>query len=112
MRKLIESDLASFPSPIIRAMSSLDISKFSEQDIELLVIETDESRAGICDGLQFLGDTLTTFANNNVVEFTAESLHQLGRWLSATSTLLPMLIDLQQQADAESQRRSAQAGIN
>lgn len=47
-----------------------------------------------------MGDSLITFADNNVNEFTPESLCQLGHGLTAISLLIPALADMQKRAQA------------
>ncbi|EMZ5840133.1 hypothetical protein ACR3CL_004324, partial [Yersinia enterocolitica] len=49
-------------------------------------------------GLNFIGDTFVTFADNDVLDFSAESLCQLGHCLASISILLPALTQLQTSA--------------
>ncbi|MFP1824526.1 hypothetical protein [Lonsdalea quercina] len=62
------------------------------------------TRAGLCHCLNFIGDTLVTFADNKVHEFTPASLCQLGHSLISVSLLIPALADLQQRAEASTRR--------
>ncbi|QXF34735.1 hypothetical protein CE143_17355 [Photorhabdus luminescens] len=94
-----------FYSDMANAMSRLEMTNMSEQAIEQLEEVCEANSAGICHGLHFLGDTLVTFAMNDVVEFTPESLCQLGHCLVAISSLLPMLFTLYQKANQEAQLR-------
>ncbi|ETS32820.1 MULTISPECIES: hypothetical protein [Photorhabdus] len=102
----IENYCDIFYSDMANVVSVLDTADMSEQDIELLEEACEANSAGLCHGLHFLGDTLITFAANDVVEFTPESLCQLGHCLVAISSLLPMLFTLYQKTNKETQLRS------
>lgn len=101
-----ESHWDIFYSDMANAVSGLDMTNMSEQTIEQLGEACEANSAGICHGLNFIGDTLVTFAMNNVVEFTPESLCQLGHCLAAISSLLPMLFTLHEKASGEYHRRT------
>lgn len=51
----------------------------------------DESRAGLCHCLHFLGEMLS---KEQAEEFTPENLHHIGHTLSSISQLVPALTDL------------------
>ncbi|EPB9509933.1 hypothetical protein ACRUXF_004328, partial [Yersinia enterocolitica] len=60
-----------------------------------------ECYAGLLHGLNFIGDTFVTFADNDVLDFSAESLCQLGHCLASISILVPALIQLQASASTK-----------
>lgn len=53
-----------------------------------------EAQAGLCHCLTFIGDTMISFAQNNVHEFTPESLCQLGHGVGSIGRLVPALEEL------------------
>ena len=73
----------------------LDISHFNSHETYQLAENCENSIAGLCHGLHFLGKTFITFAENAALEFSPESLCQLGHGLRATANLLPALLELQ-----------------
>lgn len=79
----------------------LGISHFSPEETYQLAESCENSIAGLCHGLHFLGKTFITFAENATLEFSPESLCQLGHGLSATATLLPALYELQLTAERQ-----------
>ncbi|HDL8469703.1 TPA: hypothetical protein PXR37_001648 [Yersinia enterocolitica] len=72
----------------------LDMSHLSADDTLELANSSEECYAGLLHGLNFIGDTFVTFADNEVLDFSAESLCQLGHCLASISVLLPALIQL------------------
>jgi hypothetical protein len=79
----------------------LDISHFNSQETYQLAENCENSIAGLCHGLHFLGKTFITFAENATLEFSPESLCQLGHGLRATANLLPALLELQLTAERQ-----------
>ncbi|HGM6910076.1 hypothetical protein [Serratia marcescens] len=71
-------------------LSSIDESKCTQ-----VAEYCSETRAELCHSLNFLGDALITFADNDVCESTPESLCQLEHELTAISLHLSMLTDMQ-----------------
>jgi hypothetical protein len=79
----------------------LDISHLNSQETLQLAEKCENSIAGLCHGLHFLGKTFITFAENDELEFSPESLCQLGHGLRATATVLPALYELQLTAERQ-----------
>ncbi|ELY9432779.1 hypothetical protein SPD65_003285 [Salmonella enterica] len=96
---LPETNLLS--SELADAIRKLDISHLNADDTLQLANSSEECCAGLCHGLHFLGKTFVSFADSNVLEFSPESLCQLGHGLSATALLIPALIQLQKSADRQ-----------
>jgi len=74
----------------------LDLSQLSAEETFQLANGCEEHIAGLCHGLHFLGKTFVSFAGSNVLEFSRESLCQLGHGLKSAATLLPALMELHQ----------------
>lgn len=91
------------------ALSQLDFSNMEAYSRSLITEYCDETRAGLCHCLHFIGDSLVTFADNNVKEFTPESLCQLGHGLNAISLLIPALADMAKQATNQPNNALSQA---
>lgn len=79
----------------------LDISHFGPEETMELAENCENCLVGLCHGLHFLGKTFITFAENDAVEFSPESLCQLGHGLSATARLIPALAELQLTAERQ-----------
>ncbi|NUL35993.1 hypothetical protein [Kosakonia sacchari] len=77
----------------------LDTSNLSEEEMLQLANGCEDHIAGLCHGLHFLGKTFVSFADSDVLEFSRESLCQLGHGLKATATLLPALMELHQMTE-------------
>lgn len=90
--------LASELRDIFRKM---DISQLSEEETLELSHSCEDCIAGLCHGLRFVGKTLVSFADNNMLEFSPETFCHLGHGLRATATLLPALIELHQSAERQ-----------
>ncbi|KTL59737.1 hypothetical protein AA106_15850 [Photorhabdus laumondii subsp. laumondii] len=88
------------------AIASLDFSCISDTVLCQLIESSKENTMGMCHGVTFLGDSMLSFASNNIHEFTPESLCQLGHSLEALSSLLPMLFTLHEKANGECHRRA------
>ncbi|KAA8994641.1 hypothetical protein FJU30_26120 [Affinibrenneria salicis] len=86
------------------ALADLDFSAMDDDARMLAADYCEGTRAGLCHCLNFIGDTLVTFADNQVHEFTPASLCQLGHSLISVSLLIPALTDLQQRAEAPARR--------
>ena len=83
-------------SDMAGALVNLSFSDMNADERLLLAHCCDESRAGLCHGLDFLGDMLVTFSQQGVNEFTPESLCQLGHTLTTFGRLIPALTDMSQ----------------
>ncbi|ECD9611739.1 hypothetical protein FNZ18_20565 [Salmonella enterica subsp. salamae] len=92
-------------SCMARALVNISFSDMEPNERLLLAHCCDESRAGICHCLDFLGDTLVTFSRQGTHEFTAESLCQLGHALTTFSQLIPALTDLSHFLHADRQQQ-------
>ncbi|HII2981743.1 TPA: hypothetical protein ACY2HE_003075 [Yersinia enterocolitica] len=79
---------------LTEVVGKLDMSRLSADDTLELANSSEECYAGLLHGLNFIGDTFVTFADNDVLDFSAESLCQLGHCLASISVLLPALIQL------------------
>ncbi|EPQ6961141.1 hypothetical protein ACUVY4_003188 [Escherichia coli] len=91
---LLSSELAD----VIR---KLDISNLNADDTLQLANSSEECCAGLCHCLHFLGKTFVSFADSNVLEFSPESLCQLGHGLLASALLIPALIQIQKSAERQ-----------
>ena len=78
-------------SDMAAALSSVSFSETESTDCLVLLHCCDETRAGLCHCLNFLGEALT---KEEAEEFTPENLHQIGHTLSSISQLVPALTDL------------------
>lgn len=87
-------------SAMSAALAPLDFSMMSDDERSMVEYYCAETRAGLCHCLHFIGDSLITFADNDVYESTPESLCQLGHGLTAISLLIPALTDMQIRAQA------------
>ncbi|EPY5145863.1 hypothetical protein KGG53_05375 [Klebsiella pneumoniae] len=83
-------------SDMAGALVNLSFSDMEADERLLLAHCCDESRAGLCHCLDFLGDMLVTFSQQGVNEFTPESLCQLGHTLTTFGRLIPALTDMSQ----------------
>ncbi|WP_349305403.1 hypothetical protein [Serratia plymuthica] len=93
-------DCANLYSAMNAALAHLDFSNIDESERSQVAEYCAETRAGLCHCLNFIGDALITFADNDVCESTPESLCQLGHGLTAISLLIPTLTDMQRRAHA------------
>lgn len=82
-------------------MGAFDIQALDEDSSLRLANCCEENIAGLCCGLAFMGKTLNSFAANNIVTFSPESLCQAGHFLTAVSKIIPTLSKLQQRADSQ-----------
>ncbi|MCW7761478.1 hypothetical protein [Photorhabdus luminescens] len=105
------SDVNILWSGMSDAIASLDLSCVSDTVLCQLIESSKENTMGICHGVTFLGDSMLSFASNNIHEFTPESLCQLGHSLSALSSLLPMLFTIHEKASGEYCRRTLENEI-
>ncbi|CNE60221.1 hypothetical protein HB976_05280 [Yersinia mollaretii] len=80
---------------------NLDFSDMGEDDCLQLAAHCEAARAGLSDCLDFIGDSLHTFADHNVLAFEPTSLYQLGQSLNAISALIPTLNKLEQRVRAD-----------
>ncbi|HDL7826119.1 TPA: hypothetical protein PXP39_004084 [Yersinia enterocolitica] len=80
---------------------NLGFSDMGEEDCLQLVAHCAAACAGLCDCLDFIGDSLHTLADHNVLAFEPTSLYQLGRSLNAISALIPTLSKLEQRVRAD-----------
>lgn len=88
-------------SELADVIRKLDISTLNADDTLQLASSSEECCAGLCHGLYFLGKTFVSFADSKVLQFSPESLCQLGHGLSTTAVLLPALIQLQNAAERQ-----------
>ena len=88
-----ESD--SLYSAMSAALAHLDFSAMDNDELLLAACYCAETRAGLCHCLNFIGEALVTFAENETYESTPESLSQLGHGLTAIGLLIPALTDIQ-----------------
>ena len=89
-------DTDTLDSSMAETIANLSFSDMGEDDRLQLADHCEAACAGLCDCLDYLGDSLITFANHNVLAFTPASLCQLGRSLNTISTLIPTLNRLEQ----------------
>ncbi|MGT3203581.1 hypothetical protein ACVST5_00485 [Yersinia enterocolitica] len=86
---------------LTEVFGKLDMSHLSADDTLELANSSEECYAGLLHGLNFIGDTFVTFADNDVLDFSTESLCQLGHCLASISILVPALTQLQTSASAK-----------
>lgn len=77
----------------------IDLSCLTLEEMLALADSSEECVDGLCHGLHFLGKALESFADKDELEFSAESLCQLGQGLKATATLLPGLMALSRRTE-------------
>lgn len=78
-------------SDMAASLVDVDFSKLESTACLVLMHSCDESRAGLCHCLNFLGHMLS---QEKAEEFTPASLHQIGHTLTSISQLIPALTDL------------------
>ncbi|ATZ93410.1 hypothetical protein [Dickeya fangzhongdai] len=93
-------DCESLYSAMNAALARLDFSNMDDDELSQVAEYCAETSAGLCHCLNFIGDALITFADNDVCESTPESLCQLGHGLNAISLLIPALNDMHRRAHA------------
>lgn len=103
---LIDSDI--LDTNMAEAMAKLDFSDMNTDDCLQLADHCSEANAGLCQCLNYLGDSLLTFADHNILEFTSTSLSQLGNSLITISSLIPALTQLEQLIRADIQNINSQ----
>lgn len=81
------------------SLAELSFAGLDEDAALLLANSCEENIAGLCHGLKFMGKTLNTFAVNNAVTFSSESLCQAGHFMAAVGELIPALSQMQQRAE-------------
>lgn len=81
------------------AFCKIDLSRLTIEEMLALADISEECFAGLCHGLHFTGKAMASLADNNELEFSAESLYQLAHGLKATAALLPGLMALSQQTE-------------
>lgn len=81
------------------AFCKIDLSRLTPEEMLALADISEECFAGLCHSLHFTGKAIASLADNNELEFSAESLYQLGHGLKATAALLPGLMALSQQTE-------------
>lgn len=96
--QLADTDVLYFDMANIVAAVNLD--NFSTEENLQLASHCEESIAGLCHALSFIGKSFITFADNNVVEFSQESLCQAGHGITAIGSLIPLLHGLERKADS------------
>lgn len=77
----------------------IDLSRLTIEEVLALADISEECFAGLCHSLHFTAKAMASLADNNELEFSAESLYQLGHGLKATAALLPGLMALSQQTE-------------
>ncbi|CRE88630.1 TPA: hypothetical protein ACX4EX_001708 [Yersinia enterocolitica] len=88
-------DTGTLDSSMAETIANLSFSDMGEDDRLQLADHCEAACAGLYDCLDYLGDSLITFANHNVLAFTPASLCQLGRSLNTISSLIPALNKLE-----------------
>jgi len=94
-------DTSLFSSQFRDIFRKLDTSHLSEDEMLQLAHGCEEHIAGLCHGLHFLGKTFVTFADSDALEFSHESLCQLGHGLKSAAILLPALMELHQAVERQ-----------
>ncbi|HHH1416700.1 TPA: hypothetical protein ACPY6L_001303 [Yersinia enterocolitica] len=103
---LIDSDI--LDTNMTEAMVKLGFSDMNTDECLQLADHCCEANAGLCQCLNYLGDSLVTFADHNILEFTSTSLSQLGNSLITISSLIPALTQLEQLIRADIQNINSQ----
>ncbi|UNK60960.1 hypothetical protein [Buttiauxella ferragutiae] len=87
-------------SDMANAISAVNLDSLTSEEALDLASQCEESIAGLCHTLRFIGKSFVTFADSNVVEFSQETLCQVGHGIAAISSLIPVLHGLERKADA------------
>ncbi|MBW5814203.1 MULTISPECIES: hypothetical protein [Yersinia] len=103
---LIDSDI--LDTNMAEIIAKLGFSDMNTDDCLQLADHCCEANAGLCQCLNYLGDSLVTFADHNILEFTSTSLGQLGHSLMTISSLIPALTQLEQLTRADIQNMGSQ----
>lgn len=82
--------------PLANLVSLLDCNALTEAEALQLLDCCDESVAGLCQTLHFLGNTL---AMADRMEFESKCLMQAGHSLSAISDLIPAIMQLREKTE-------------
>lgn len=102
------SDADILYSRMAGTIANLEFPDMSMEECLQLASDCEEARAGLCHCLHFIGDSLVTFAGHDALYLTPTNLFQLGHSLTAISSLLPMLTDLEQMVRADVRRMESQ----
>ncbi|EPZ8126415.1 hypothetical protein ACXV6R_004341 [Yersinia enterocolitica] len=94
-------DTYTLDSSMAEMIVSLNFSDMSNDDCLQLADHCEAACAGLYHCLDYLGDSLITFADHNVLTFTPASLCQLGHSLTTISSLIPALSRLEQLIKAD-----------
>ncbi|SUW65601.1 Uncharacterised protein [Buttiauxella agrestis] len=86
-------------SDMAYAISAINLESLTSEEALELASHCEDSIAGLCHTLRFIGKSFITFADHNVVEFSQETLCQAGHGIAAISSLIPVLHRLEQKAD-------------
>lgn len=86
-------------SDMAKSISAINLDSLTSEEALELASHCEESIAGLCHTLRFIGKSFITFADNNVVEFSQETLCQAGHGITTISSLIPMLHRLERKAD-------------
>ena len=86
-------------SDMAYAISAINLESLTSEEALELASHCEDSIAGLCHTLRFIGKSFITFADQNAVEFSQETLCQAGHGIAAISTLIPMLHRIEQKAD-------------
>ncbi|QLH63406.1 hypothetical protein [Serratia symbiotica] len=73
--------------------------KLDLDDALQLANSSEDCYFGLCHGFHFLGKTFVSLTDSDQLEFSAETLCQLGHFLTASAILLPALLRLQKAAE-------------
>ncbi len=77
-------------------ITKLNFCDMSRDECLQLAADCEETRTGLCHCLSFIGESLVTLASHEEQNLVPANLFHLGHSLTAISSLLPMLIDLEQ----------------
>ncbi|HAV1239869.1 TPA: hypothetical protein JGU28_004676 [Salmonella enterica] len=83
-----------YHSVMAGSLVNLNFSEMERDERLQLAICCDEARAGLCHCLDFIGNILTTFAQQNTCALTRQDISHLGHTLTTASQLIPALNNL------------------
>ncbi|WMY73931.1 hypothetical protein RHD99_21245 [Buttiauxella selenatireducens] len=90
-------------SDMAHTISAINLDALTSEETLELASHCEESIAGLCHALRFIGKSFITFAEQNVVEFSQETLCQAGHGIAVISSLIPALHRLERKADSLNQ---------
>lgn len=92
---------AVFNIPLADAIRHLDCDHLTLEETLALSFGCEDSLAGLYSTLNFMGNALVSLSSEKPVQFSPDSIHQLGKSLVCFSELIPALVQLEAKADQQ-----------